>query len=92
MPDGKMMNNFEEDEYTYLAILEADAVKHGEIKGQIREEYIKRVRNITKSKLNGGNIILAINSRAVSIERYGAGIISWTKMELEVLDWKQESF
>ena len=29
---------------------------------------------------------MAINSRAVSIVRYGAGIISWTKMELEELD------
>ena len=31
------------------------------------------------------NIILAINSRAVFIVRYGVGIKSWTKMELEEL-------
>ena len=74
------------DGYKYLGILEADGVKHEEMKDQIKEEYIRRVRNILKSKLNGGNIILAINSRAVSIVRYGAGIISWTKMELEELD------
>ena len=47
------------------------------------KEYIRRVRNILKSKSNRGNIILAINSSAVSDVRYGAGIISWTKMELE---------
>ena len=64
------------DGYKYLGILEADGVKHEEMKDQIKEEYIRRVRNILKSKLNGGNIILAINSRAVSIVRYGAGIIS----------------
>ena len=29
---------------------------------------------------------MAINSRAVSVVRYGAGIISWVKMELEELD------
>ena len=46
------------------------------------------MRNILKSKLNGGNIISAINSRAVSMIRYGAGIINWTKMELEELDLK----
>ena len=68
--------------------MEADDVKHEEMKDQIKEEYISRVRNILKSKLNGGNIISAINSRAVSIVRYGAGIISWTKMELEELDWR----
>ena len=44
------------------------------------------MRNILKSTLNGGNIILVTNSRAVSIVRYAAGIISWTKMELEELD------
>ena len=64
------------DGYKYLGILEADGVKHEEMKDQIKKEYIRRVRNILKSKLNGGNIILAINSRAVSIVRYGAGIIS----------------
>ena len=46
------------------------------------------MRNTLKSKLNGGNIISAINSRAVSMVRYGAGIINWTKMELEELDLK----
>ena len=56
------------------------------MKGRIKKEYIRRVKNILKSKLHGGNIISAINSRAVSIVRYGAGIISWTKMELEELD------
>ena len=86
MPDGKMMKNIEEGGYKYLGILEADGVKHEEMKDQIKKEYIRRVRNILKSKLNGGNIILAINSRAVSIVRYGAGIISWTKMELKELD------
>ena len=86
MPYAKMMKNIEEDGYRYLGILEADGVKREEMKYQIKKEYIIRVRNILKSKLNGENIILAINSRAVSIVRCGAGIISWTKMELEELD------
>ena len=49
---------------------------------------MKRVRKILKSKLNGGNVISAINSRAVAVVRYGAGIIKWTKLELEELDRK----
>ena len=76
----------EEGGYKYLGILEANDQKHEEMKDQRNKECIRRVRNILKSKSNGGNIILAINSRAVSIVRYGAGIISWTKMELEELD------
>ena len=87
MPDGKM-KDVEEGGYKYLEILEADGVKHEEMKGRIKKEYIRRVRTKLKSKLNGENIISAINSRADSIVTYGAGIISWTKMELGELDWK----
>ena len=50
-------------------------VKHEAMKDQTKKEYIKRVRKILKSKLNGGNVISAINSRAVAVVRYGAGII-----------------
>ena len=85
IPDGKMMKNIEEGGYKNLGLLEAEDLKHEEIKGQIKKEYIRRVRNILKSKLNGRTIILAINSRAFFIVRYGARIISWTKMELEEL-------
>ena len=46
MPDGKMMKNIEEGEYKCLGILEADGVKHEEMKGQIKKKYIRRVRNI----------------------------------------------
>ena len=46
MPDGKMMENIEEGEYIYLGILEADGVKHEEMKDQIKKKYIRRVRNI----------------------------------------------
>ena len=56
------------------------------MKYQLKKEYIRRVRNILKLKLNGGNIISAMNSRAVFIVRYGAGIKCWTKMEIEELD------
>ena len=67
MPDGKTMMNIEENGYKYLGILEADDVKHDEMKDQIRKEYARRVRKILKSKPNGGNIISAINSRAVAV-------------------------
>ena len=69
MPDGKMMKNIEEDGCKYLGILDADSVKYEAKKGQLKKEYIRRVRNMLKSKLNGGNIISAINSRTVSIVR-----------------------
>ena len=73
--------------YKYLGIVEVDGIKLEEITDQISKEYVGRLR-IVKSKRNGGNIISAINSRAVSIIRYGAGIIGWTKADLQALDRK----
>ena len=82
-----MMKCIEEGSgYKYLGILEADGIKHEEVKDQATKEYVRRLRTIFKSKLNGGNIISAINSRAVSIVRYGASIIGWTNAELQALD------
>ena len=76
MPNKKMTKNIEQGVSKYLGILEADSVTHEEMKDQIKKEYISGVRNILKSKLNGENVILVINSRAVSIVRYEVGIIS----------------
>ena len=69
-------------------MLEADDIKHGEKKEKIQKEYFRRLKTILKSKLNGGNTIKAINTRAVSIVRYRAGIIDWTKAELQHMDRK----
>ena len=44
--------------------------------------------NKVKLKLDGGNIISVISLGVVFIVRYGAEVISWTKMELEELDQK----
>ena len=71
-----------------MGVLEADVIKAKDMKEKIGKEYVRRVRKILKSKLNGTNSISAINSRAVSIVRYGAGIIQWTKEELQKLDRK----
>ena len=46
------------------------------------------MRKILKSKLNGGNIIKAINSWVAPVVRYTAEIIEWTQAELKDLDRK----
>ena len=43
---------------------------------------------ILKSKLNGKNKTIAINTLAVAISRYGAGIIEWKDSELKRIDRK----
>ena len=74
--------------YIYLGILQSDDIKHTQVKKKTLSEDNKRVRKILKSKLNGSNIIKAINSWAVPVVRYTAGIIGWTQAELEDLDRK----
>ena len=59
-----------------------------DMKENVTKEYYRRVRKILKSKLNGANVINAINTRAVAIIRYGAGIIKWKKEELRNIDRK----
>ena len=88
MPDGNSIREVEESGYKYLGVLEADDLKHAAMKEVICKEYFRRIRKILKSKLNGGNVVNAMNSRAVSIIRYSAGIVEWTKDELRKLDRK----
>ena len=38
---------------------------------------------VLKSKQNGKNEIIAINTWAVTVFRYGAGILQWKKSELK---------
>ena len=80
LTSGEIIREIESEKgYKYLGILEADNIKHSTIKANISREYYRRLRKIISSKLNGGNTIKAINSRAVPLVRYGAGILNWTK-------------
>ena len=47
---GPQPVNIEEGGYKYFGILEADGIKHDEMKEQLKKEYIRRVRNVLKSK------------------------------------------
>ena len=53
----------------------------------ITKENYQRIRKILKGSLHAGIMILAINLRAVSIIRYGAGI-DLRKNEIEAIDRK----
>ena len=87
LPDGQEIQQLEEsEEYKYLGVLEADDIKHEKMKDKIKEEYIRRLTKLLKSKLNSGNLFQAINTWAVSLYRYGAGIVEWTQEELRQID------
>ena len=56
------------------------------MKNKVTTEYKRRLRQILKSKLNGKNKIQAINTWAVALLRYGAGIINWKVAELKKIN------
>ena len=88
LPDERRMKSVEENGYKYLGILEYDEFLHAETKIRLQNEYYRRLKRSLKSKLNGKNVIIAVNTWAVSVLRYGAGVINWTKAELESIDRK----
>lgn len=88
LPDGSNIKHIDETGYKYLGIMEGGDIKHKEMKETIRKEYMQRLKAILKSKLNAGNMIKAINTWAVPVIRYSAGIVEWTKAELRSIDQK----
>ena len=55
------------------------------MKKRLSKEYVSRVKKVIRSKLNGGNMVNAINWWLVSLLRY---VAKWTKIELMNLDRK----
>ena len=89
LPDGKVIKWLQEGEsYKYLEILEADKFSEKKTKLNVSEEYIRRLRKVLKSKLNGRNIIRGVNTWAASLIRYAAAFASWRKSELQTIDRK----
>ena len=75
LPSGEKIKEIEEDAYKYLRVLDYDRIKEQEMKNKFKNKYFKRARLILKSKLNGRNRIMALNTWAVSTMQYGAGIL-----------------
>ena len=75
-PDGKKMKGLIEGAGNkYLGIIQADQIRYTEMKEKVKTEYLRRVRKVLETKLNGGNIIKRINTWVVSLLRYSAAFI-----------------
>ena len=71
LPDGQHVNDIDETGYTYLGILETDKIKEKEMKEKFIKKYLRRLR----AKLNRRNKVMTVDTWAVSLMRYGAGIL-----------------
>ena len=84
--DDQHIREVEEEGYKYLGILQLDMTLNTKMKDRITSEYMRRVRNLCRSKLNGGNMISGIKAWAVSVLCYTADIVDWTVEELVSMD------
>ena len=88
MPDGERIKEVEENGYKYIGIFEYSKIKESKMKENFQREYSRRMKLIMKSRLNGRNKIMAINTWAVYLMRYGASTVKATKRKLDEIDRK----
>ena len=82
----KVIKSLERESYKYLGVLEADEVMVNEMKDKVKKEHQRRVRKVLKTKLNSGNVFKDINTWAVSVVRYSAAFLGWSRLQLEEID------
>ena len=92
LTSGEKIREIEEGVHKYVRVLEYDRIKEQEMKVKFRNEYFRRAKLILKSKLNGRNKIMALDTWAVSIMRCDAAILKWNKNELQEMDRKARKF
>ena len=86
LPDDQHIGEKGEEGHKYLGILQLDQNLNTKMKEKITSEYIRRVKKLCRSKLNGGNLIRGINTWAVGVVRYSAGMVDWTMEEMVNMD------
>ena len=84
LPDGKVIKSLQEGE-SYLGILEADKFLEEKMELNVSKEYIRRLTKVSKSKVNGGNLVQGVNTWAVSLLRYSAAFGSCRKSGLQAI-------
>ena len=85
LPNSQMMGEVDENGYKYLGFLEGADIMQKEMKKKVRQEYMKRVKLLAKSKLYGGNLIKAVNAWAICVVRYSAEILDWSDRKLKAM-------
>ena len=85
---GEVLGKIDDGGYNYLGIIEWSDICQEKKKMSVKIKCFIPARLALKSQLNAGNVIQAINIWAVSTVKYPAGIIKWTKKELQQIDRK----
>jgi hypothetical protein len=87
--EGEIIKNLNKGEfYKYLGINQSNHVQHSIIKENLEKQFYLRIKSILKSKLNGNNLIKAVNTYAVPLLTYSFGVIKWSKTNLQNINIK----
>jgi hypothetical protein len=82
--EGEIIKNLNKGEfYKYLGINESNHIQHSIIKENLEKQFYLRIKSVLKSKLNGNNLIKAVNTYAVPLLTYSFGVIKWSKTNLQ---------
>ena len=79
LANGEGIGEAGAEEYKYLGILELDKIMCDEMKGKVKGLYQKRVILLMMTHLNGKYLFRALNTWAISVIRYSASFLDWTK-------------
>ena len=78
-----MIRDIGDEGNKYLEILQVCKIQNKRMKEIVKEEYLRRVKAVARSKLYSRNLMTTINVWDVSVVRYSGGVIEWTKAELQ---------
>ncbi|XP_067931123.1 uncharacterized protein [Watersipora subatra] len=77
MPNGTI--KYIEKGYKYLGIMQSNINHEAKVRHKALTDYKKRLWQILRSQLNAKNQVMAINTYALPVIKYSAGIIKWTE-------------
>ena len=63
-----------------------DGINTKAVYERVKEEVTKRVKMLTKTELNGANLIKAINMKVIPVATYAMNVCKFTVAELKELD------
>jgi hypothetical protein len=73
--EGEIIKNLNKGEfYKYLGINQSNHIQNSIIKENLQKQFYLRIKSILKSKLNGNNLIKAVNTYAVPLLTYSFGM------------------
>ena len=81
LPNGEELGEVGVGGYKYLGVLELDKIMCDEMRRKLKKVYQKRITLLMKTHLNRKNLFLALNTWAITLIRYSAAFLDWTKEE-----------